>query len=313
MVIMDFYNSTITITFGDQAENHVGMQKLGSLSERGFSLKELMRAKRRFERMGAKCKLIDLVEASGVGKIIRKYNKEVDRHNEGDERNNEEVDDSESKEAPKPHIASPEDAYVLVIRKGVNYILGENSDSDTQKALTALDLFTELSNLPVDKKALMKGKVVNKKARYNLCFAAKAQEPDYAKGKGTVVRFKDLNILNTIRKALPDYICKRDDEWHDLVAEGNFYYNTDECGIGYHGDSERRRVIALRLGKTMNIVYQWYVKSERVGNKVEVPLGHGDVYIMSEKAVGFDWKKRKSGKELLPTLRHAAGCDKYTQ
>jgi hypothetical protein len=27
---------------------------------------------------------------------------------------------------------------------------------------------------------------------------------------------------------------------------------------------------------------------------------------MSEKAVGFDWKKKK-----IPTLRHAAGCIKY--
>lgn len=30
------------------------------------------------------------------------------------------------------------------------------------------------------------------------------------------------------------------------------------------------------------------------------------MYIMSEKAVGYDWKKRK-----IPTLRHAAGADKY--
>jgi hypothetical protein len=30
------------------------------------------------------------------------------------------------------------------------------------------------------------------------------------------------------------------------------------------------------------------------------------MYVMSEKAVGFDWKKR-----IVPTLRHAAGCDKY--
>jgi hypothetical protein len=35
-------------------------------------------------------------------------------------------------------------------------------------------------------------------------------------------------------------------------------------------------------------------------------LNHGDIYIMSDKAVGYDWKKRK-----IPTLRHAAGCKKF--
>ena len=29
---------------------------------------------------------------------------------------------------------------------------------------------------------------------------------------------------------------------------------------------------------------------------------------MSEKAVGTDWKRKK-----FPTLRHAAGCEKYTK
>lgn len=34
-------NETITITFGDQAENHVGMQMIGKSSENGFSLLDL--------------------------------------------------------------------------------------------------------------------------------------------------------------------------------------------------------------------------------------------------------------------------------
>lgn len=35
---------------------------------------------------------------------------------------------------------------------------------------------------------------------------------------------------------------------------------------------------------------------------MEISLQPGDVYIMSEKAVGFDWKR-----SAVPTLRHAAG------
>ena len=38
--------STITITFGDQSENHVGMQKIGKLAENGFTINELNTAKK---------------------------------------------------------------------------------------------------------------------------------------------------------------------------------------------------------------------------------------------------------------------------
>ena len=35
-------------------------------------------------------------------------------------------------------------------------------------------------------------------------------------------------------------------------------------------------------------------------------INHGDIYVMSEKATGYDWKKRNR-----LTVRHAAGCEKY--
>jgi len=44
-----------------------------------------------------------------------------------------------------------------------------------------------------------------------------------------------------------------------------------------------------------------------VGKRIIVPLNGGDIYLMSEKAVGTDWKRKK-----VYTLRHATGCDKYT-
>ena len=47
--------STITLTFGDQAENNVGMEKIGNLSDKGFSLRDLRRAKRYFDKKGCVC------------------------------------------------------------------------------------------------------------------------------------------------------------------------------------------------------------------------------------------------------------------
>jgi hypothetical protein len=58
----------------------------------------------------------------------------------------------------------------------------------------------------------------------------------------------------------------------------------------------------------MNLIYQWYKDGVKVGDPIKLLLNHGDVYIMSEKAVGFDWKKQK-----IYTLRHAAGSKKYTE
>ena len=52
--------STITITFGEQAENQRGMQVIGKKCEKGYSVKDLREAKEVFEERGFKCELIDL-------------------------------------------------------------------------------------------------------------------------------------------------------------------------------------------------------------------------------------------------------------
>lgn len=76
-----------------------------------------------------------------------------------------------------------EEAYVLVIRKGVQHILG-TKDTTT--------LMAENDALTMDKHAFMKGRVVNKHARWNLCFADEDQEPEYADGKGRIVAWRHI-------------------------------------------------------------------------------------------------------------------------
>ena len=93
----------------------------------------------------------------------------------------------------------------------------------------------------------------------------------------------------------------------DLQGEANYYYDVRKCGIGYHGDTERRKVIAVRLGAAMPLVFQWYHRHAKVGPRIDIPLEDGDIYVMSEKAVGCDWKSSSKY-----TLRHAAGCAEYT-
>ena len=57
---MLFQNHTITITFGDRAENHVGMQQIGQLAENGFSIADLENNKILLEKRGCNCEIISL-------------------------------------------------------------------------------------------------------------------------------------------------------------------------------------------------------------------------------------------------------------
>lgn len=184
-----------------------------------------------------------------------------------------------------------EDAYILIARNGLSALTDIDACSKEQCALV------------VDKKTKMRGRVVNKIARHNLCFAETSQEPDYELGKGRVYAFKDLPYLSEIQKGLPHFFGSKAE---NLVAEGNYYYDPKKCGIGPHGDSERRVVIGIRLGQDMPLDYHWYQNSKPFGPTFSFVLGNGDLYAMSDKASGYNWKKK-----IVPTLRHAAGAAKY--
>lgn len=242
-----------TITYGDVAENHARMQKIGTLHENGYSIDMLVRIQAKLNKLGLTTELLDL---------------------------NDEADGFEQ-------------ARVLVIRNAVQHIFGENGTRD---------LMAENDRLTMDKHALMKGRVVNKHARWNLCFSDNDQEPDYESGKGRIVAWKHIPMMTRIREIIAEWT-----EDVQLNAEANYYYDIEKCGIGFHGDSERRKVVAVRMGASIPLYYQWYRHSEPVGLPFELTLNDGDMYIMSEKAVGFDWLKKNVG-----TLRHATGCSKYT-
>jgi hypothetical protein len=62
-------------------------------------------------------------------------------------------------------------------------------------------------------------------------------------------------------------------------AQGNLYYDVACCGIGFHGDSERRKVVAVRLGAAFPLQFQWFMRSAAVGRRVNVELKHGDMYV----------------------------------
>lgn len=178
-----------------------------------------------------------------------------------------------------------EEAYLLVIRKGIDIIVDSNKLMEEQKTIK------------YDSKFLHYGKVCNKKARHNICFADFSQNADYEKGKGTIIDFKDLPLLSKVRKEILEFTGDT------LFAEGNHYYDVKTCYISLHGDSERSKVLGCRLGADFPLYFQWHQNKKPVGKRIKIDLHHGDIYIMSHKAVGNDWKKYKDN---LYTLKHAA-------
>ncbi len=166
-----------------------------------------------------------------------------------------------------------------------------------------LQLWKEIHELTWDQKAFMYGRVVDKNARHNLCFADFSRAPNYNEGMGTIIDFKSLPLLSEYRKKLHEYLG---DKASNLYAEGNLYYNYKTCGIGAHGDSERSKVVALRLGESIPIQFHWFHRYNKIGRCFNAMINKGDMYIMSAKTVGNDWKKSS-----IPTLRHCAGAEKY--
>ena len=267
----DIDAQTITITFGDRAENHTGMQSIGESAIEGYSHDDLFKMSQWFSSKQFDSKIYDLTyNLNTVSEAVSEADSEADLQS--------------TEKTPE--------AYILIVKNGVNAFCD------------SADLFTELKNLNWDTKALMRGRVVNKHARHNLCFSEFSQESDFENGRGTIVNLDLVPHLKSIKNGLSEIHTKN----IDLQIEGNNYYDINKCGIGFHGDSERKKVIGIRLGASMPIVFQWYYKFQSISHKFKFNLESGDLYVMCSKAVGTDWKRSS-----IYTLRHAAGCEKYVK
>ena len=196
----------------------------------------------------------------------------------------------------------PPEAYVLKVPGFLHCIAPE---------FTQHDVIDQLSQLPWDKKYYdtRRKKVLNKIARSNNVVADFTQEPCYEEGKGTVLAFSQAPLFLT---ELREEFTSWGESFNNLIAEGNYYHTPGKTGIGWHGDAERNKVVAVRMCSPEvtcdPIKFQWFMRSRGLGNIVEIPLEHGDLYVMSEKAVGSDWKRSS-----IYTLRHATGADKYVK
>ena len=261
--------TTITLTFGDAGENHVGMEKIGERKEpgKGFTKKDLddIYSRMILLGLGQNCIIYDLTGCC----------------------------DNDFKDKNKL-----DGAYLMVIKNAMKTnLLNEIEYEELKKEMNSFEWDSQY----LDRR---RKKVLNKHARYNVCFNEESQEPDYENGKGRIIGFKDLKYLNKMRENLKLLVGEK---MEGMICEGNRYFDVSKCGIGWHGDGERRKVIGCRIGETMKLCFNWFYQSKPVGHILNLELEDGDIYFMSEKAVGTDWLRKN-----IYTLRHSAGCEKYT-
>ena len=145
-----------------------------------------------------------------------------------------------------------------------------------------------------------------------MCFGKEQKQLDRDAKSGTIIAYNLVPRMAIWKSEMDKLIGEK-----HLEGEGNYYYDVNKCYIGWHGDGERKKVAAANFsddGVVREINWKWFKNSKSIGNKISVLLNNGDCYIMSEKASGYDWKKKvkiieKDGKKqkvALATLRHAA-------
>ena len=268
---LDIHSDRYAITFGEVSILHEGGEEIGgTIRLNGFSVDDLERIEKQINDKSTEL-------GSPPAQVVR-------------------LDGLLPEELREDNSAA-----VLLVRNGVHHIM--NGD------MTADILYAEQKeHVTYDKKYydVRRARTLNKRARYNVVFGNEGRVASVDYRQCTIVPFGSLPHLNRFRVALGEVLGEQAD---GLSAEGNHYYH-DQSGIGFHGDGERKIVICASLGKTSTLRFHWRMSDETVHREeygpIDIEVCHGDVYIMSEKATGWDWRKTSRTR-----LVHAAGTDRY--
>jgi len=189
-----------------------------------------------------------------------------------------------------PKASKPKDAYLMVVRGFLTDRVHKN-------------MIKELGSYKWDRKYwdTRRQKVLNKLARANVCYGKEGRAANYAEGKGTIIGFDQSPLVGNLLQVIE--ILMKDE---GLIVEGNQYDDVSKNGIGPHGDTERVCVACLRVGASMPMKFGMFWNCKVRGKPFETIINGGDLYFMSEEAVGAEWKSRSKW-----IWRHCAGAPKY--
>ncbi|GMH48220.1 hypothetical protein TrVE_jg11660 [Triparma verrucosa] len=274
--IRENFTPRYAITFGESAILHSGGLQRGERRATGFSRTDLAAVQARFKSLGCSTKLYDL--SANLPASLRNGN-----------------------EASCLHLGNASSFFLEKFVSQQPPVLDESLSNSADR------LLEEQKVIEYDRKFFnaRQKKTMNKRARYNTTFDDAEPTPHNSDFSiPTCHPFPPL--LRQFKQGLEQILGEKAS---DLKAEGNYYFEA-KSGIGYHGDEERKIVICLSLGGPSTIRFHWRLpgSSEHTQTPISIPLSHGDVYIMSEKCTGYDWKKRSRVRVV-----HGAGSSKYIE
>jgi len=187
---------------------------------------------------------------------------------------------------------SAPDACVLLIKGGVRWFMDDPRAAD--------GLFGEQLSLPYEGKFFDKGRTFTRRSYKTLKFgdAPVKRSADYS--QPTVYSFgavphlqKFLGSLSKLKASLcsvrgVEYFVSR----REKASDGGMMACASR--LGWHGDHEPKAV-SLSLGHAGILKFSWRLPGTSANfpnSHTEVILEHGDMYLLSEKASGRNWKKR---------------------
>ena len=254
--------TTWSLTVGNGGENHTGMEFLGNLRKKGQGWN-----------------LQQLLDAKDILEDV--FDKKVELIN---------LNKMCLENVTIPIKDKPNDAYLMIVRD----FLTEKIHNSFKK---------ELLSYEWDRKYwdTRRGKVLNKRARANVCYGLEAREANYEEKQGTIISYEQSPLVGKLLKTVEMLMNEE-----NLIVEGNQYDNVKKNGIGPHGDTERVCVACLRVGADMPMKFGMFWNSKLRGRPFQTIIKGGDMYFMNEEAVGAEWKSRSKW-----IWRHCAGANKY--
>jgi hypothetical protein len=189
-----------------------------------------------------------------------------------------------------PEASKPKDAYLMVVRDFLT--------PEVHKAFKEEMQSYEWDSQYWDTR---RSKVLNKLARANVCYGKMGRAANYEAKQGTIIGYDESPLVENLLQVVE--ILMKDE---GLIVEGNQYDDVSKNGIGPHGDTERVCVACLRVGASMPMKYGMFWNCKVRGKTFETVINGGDLYFMSEEAVGASWKCRSKW-----IWRHCAGAEKY--
>lgn len=273
---------TASLTYSKGTESHVGAEIHGVMADAGYSLRELRHGKDVANARGLQAEVVELQKECDVDRVayvlvIRNAAKLLD------------VDlghlTNEYAEKIWPHL----DRCLISFRKIQTKHARGNAELGPVAVASTYDTFKHNTRLPAD--ARVTGVV--------LPFSELPNCTQVGCGWRNVLGDNATNLRAEVNHYGPRYVAGGMDT--------NVAHKVENCGIGLHGDSERKDVICICLGtQPRELHFQAFCRANPQGKRFTITLHPGDGYVMDEVACGSAWKKDRANSQVIH-YRHAAG------